>query len=258
MTGGVQMSERIHVQGMILSSMAIGESDKRVTILTTACGKISAFARGAKRPGSSLMAATEPFAFGEFELIEGRSSHTMVSAHITEYFEALRTDMTAACYGFYFLEFADYYGRENNDDLEMLKLLYHTVRALCKKQIPLRLIRCIYELRLMTINGEGPNTGACISCGKEEDTFYFSVRRSAALCSECVKKADAGAVLLGPAAAYALRFIVSAPLGKLYSFTVSDAVLDTLSEVIHQYVDRYVDRRFKSLEILSVMEAMPS
>ena len=203
------------------------------------------------------MAATEPFAFGEFEVIEGRSSYTVVSAHITEYFEALRTDVAAACYGFYFLEFADYYGRENDDDLEMLKLLYHTVRALCRDSMPRPLIRCVYELRLMTINGEGPNAAACCSCGKDAEPFYFSVRRRGFLCAECAGKADPSAEALRPAASYALRYITGAPLGKLYSFTVSEPVLRCLASLVGRYVDRYVDRRFKSLEILSVMEELP-
>ena len=251
------MSEKIRMQGMVLSAMPIGEYDKRVTILTTAYGKIGAFARGAKRPGSSLMAATEPFAFGEFELIEGRSSYTMVTAHITDYFEPLRSDVTAACYGSYFLELAAYYGRENDDDLEMLKLLYQTIRVLSRKSLPPQLIRAVYELRIMTINGEGPNVAGCVRCRRAEGPFFFSFRRNGFLCPDCAASADEGALKLRPALSHALTHIASAPIEKLYAFNVTDDVLEELSFVIGRHLDRVISHHFKSLDILSFMEDMP-
>ena len=62
--------------------------------------------------------------------------------------------MEAACYGSYFLEFADYYGRENLEAVETLKLLYQSLRALLKSAIPNRLVRAVFELKLMEINGK--------------------------------------------------------------------------------------------------------
>ncbi len=250
------MPEKIRIQGMVLSAMPMGEYDKRVTILTTAYGKISAFARGAKRPGSSLMAATEPFAFGEFELIEGRSSYTMVSARISEYFEPLRADVTAACYGAYFLELAAYYGRENDDDLEMLKLLYQTIRVLSRKSLSFKLIRCVYELRIMTINGEGPYVSGCVRCREETGPFLFSFRRNGLLCPDCASKTDGAAIKMRPAVSHALAYIASAPIEKLYAFNVTDDVLESLSGLISRYIDHMISHHFKSLDILSMMEDM--
>lgn len=179
------MAELVKVTGMVISTMAVGEYDKRVVILTKERGKIHGFARGAKRPGNSLMAAAQPFVFGEFMLLEGRSAYTISSVKVMNYFEEFRKDMDATCYGCYFLEFADYYGRENADDLEMLKLLYQTVRALCKKTIAYPLIRCIYELKIMAVNGECPQCFECACCHTTENLSVFSARYRGLLCEKC-------------------------------------------------------------------------
>ena len=104
---------------MILSVAPIGEYDKRVVILTKEKGKISAFAKGARRPNGPLAGACTPCNFGKFMLYEGRNSNTLQSAEIENYFAELRTDVEAAYYAFYFLEFADFYTREANDEREM-------------------------------------------------------------------------------------------------------------------------------------------
>ena len=80
---------------------------------------------------------------------EGRDAYSLVSVDVQNYFREITEDMEAACYGSYFLEFADYYGRENLEAVETLKLLYQSLRALLKSAIPNRLVRAVFELKLM-------------------------------------------------------------------------------------------------------------
>ena len=101
------MQEQVSVTGMILKAEPVGEYDRRVVILTKERGKLTAFARGARKQGSRLLAATAPFCFGKFQLYEGRSAYSMGEAVISNYFEGLREDFEQACFGMYFLEVMD-------------------------------------------------------------------------------------------------------------------------------------------------------
>ena len=135
------MQEFVKLTGIVLKTVPIGEYDRRVVILTKERGKISAFAKGARKPNSRLVAAASPFVFGEFKIYEGRTSYNIAEADIRNYFEGLREDFSAACYGMYFLEATDYYTRENNEEIEMLKLLYQSLRALLAKGLDRKLVR---------------------------------------------------------------------------------------------------------------------
>ena len=215
------MQEFICVTGMILKQTPIGEYDRRICLLTKEKGKISAFARGARRPGNRLAAATNPFSFGSFKLYAGRDSYNLSEADIQNYFQELMTDYVGAYYGMYFAEVADYYTRENNDEREMLKLLYQSMRALCAPALPNELIKCIFELKAIVVNGEYPGVP--------------NNRR------------------LDDSTVYAMNYIATSPIEKLYTFTVTDKVLQELCQIAEEYRKRFTDREFKSLEILKTL-----
>ena len=212
------MQDLCSVTGLILKAEPFGEYDRRVVMLTRERGKIAAFAKGARRQGSRLLASTNPFCFGEFRLYEGRTSYSISEAPIQNYFAPLREDFENACYGMYFLEVMDYYTRENNDEKEMLKLLYQSLRALCHKNLDNRLVRYIFEIKALALNGEYP--------GLPKDKSYEE------------------------STAYAAAFIVGTPVEKLYTFTVTEKVLEELQEITDEFRKRFIDRNFKSLEIL--------
>ena len=216
------MQEFLTLTGMVIKSEPIGEYDRRVVILTKERGKISAFAKLARKPNNRLMAPTNPFSFGKFRLYEGRSSYSLSEAEITNYFEELRQDYVGAYYGMYFLEICDYYTRENIDETQMLKLLYQALRALLSPSFDNRLVRCIFEIKAVAINGEMAQ-------------------------DEKIKG-------LGDTAAYTVDYIIKTPPEKLFSFKVSDNAIEELRRFCQGLCSSRFDRKFKSLEILENME----
>lgn len=249
---------QITVTGMVLAATSIGEYDRRVVILCRERGKIAVFAKGARRPNSALLGVTSPFSFGEFLVYEGRTSYTLVSASISNYFQELRTDVEGAYYGFYFMDLANYYAREANDETQMLKLLYQTMRALVNPRLPNRLIRYIFELKALCINGEAPQMFECVCCGDQgqEKKYTFSVKKGGMVCEGCRSAAN-GRIVDGrpllPSTSYTMQYIVSSPIEKLYTFLVKDEVLGELGQVVAEYLDEYLGKRFRSLEILEAI-----
>lgn len=251
------MNDFITVTGMVLSAMPVGEYDKRIVLLTRERGKICAFAKGARRPTSPFMAAANPFVFGSFTLYEGRTSYNLNQVSVTHHFAELAQAQPGIYYGYYFLELADYFGREGTDEREMMNLLYVTVKALLNSRIDNRLIRCVYELRTMAEQGMMPEVTQCAECAEElelsgEKEYFFSQDSHGALCRCCASKIP-DAQQISCAALYAMQYICLAPMGKLYTFGVSREVLGELEHHISLYTARNTDRRFKSLQILEMM-----
>lgn len=214
------MRETVTLTGIVLISAPFGDYDRRLVLLTKERGKLTAFAHGARKPGNPLMAASRTFSFGTFTLYEGRTAYNLQSAQISNYFEELSADIEAACYGSYFLEFSAYLSQENMEATELLKLLYQSLRALTKPSIPNRLVRRIFELKMLVIDGE------------------YTESPPGTVSESCT---------------YAWEYVVCSPSQSLYHFTLKEEVLAEFERVVEQSRRRYVNHEFKSLEILETM-----
>ena len=216
------MQDFVSVRGIVLKHTPSGDYDWVATIFTADRGKITAFAKGARKPSGRLSGTVEPFCFGTFKLFVGKNSYNIIEADIENYFEGFRGDLEGACYGTFFLELASYYSKENIEDRELLNLLYISLKALQKDSIPNKLVRCIYELKSLQIEGEYPGVPANMEI--QESTRY------------------------------ALSHIESSQLEKLYTFNVSDEVLGELCRVTSLYRSKFIDRTLKSMEMLATFD----
>ena len=211
------MKDSITANGIVLSTMPIGEYDKRLLLLTRECGKVSVFARGARRPNSPLIGAAVLFAFGSFELSEGRSAYSLRSAQIREHFDWVSQDMEALCYGSYFAEISDYYGRENIDGTEAVKLLYWALRALRNDKLSRPLIRRVFEMKAMQLEGE-----------------YFEEAKTE----------------LPEPARKAWRYVLENPQEKLFRFTLDAESEAAFGRAVEQMKQAFIERQFRSLQVL--------
>ena len=212
------MSEYIKVTGMVLKAVPVFENDKRVILLTSERGKVTVFARGAKKPSSRFLAATNSLCMGEFHLFEGKTAYNLGEVHITDYFDALRSDLEGALYGMYFADLIDYCCKENMGGNDELNLLYVTLKALSRDDIPNRLVQSLFEIKLMVIEGEFPGIRA-------EKPLMETTKNT-------------------------IRRCVTSPLSSLYSFSVSEDVIAELLRECDIYRESW-GHRFASLDILN-------
>lgn len=217
------MNDTVNATGIVLSSMPMGEYDKRLLLLTREFGKISAFAKGARRPNSPLVGAAMLFACGDFELFEGRSAYTVRGARIAEHFDYLTTDVEAMCYGSYFAEIADFYGQEGVDASEAVKLLYVALKALRNDKLDRRLTRRVYELKAMQEAGE----------------YFEKPPRE-----------------VGESAAKAWQYVLANPAEKLFRFGLGEEAYREFAAAVDDLRKRFMDRQFKSLSILEEIRLM--
>ena len=240
-------------KGFVLSSMPVGENDRRIVVLTKELGKTSAFVRGGAKPKSPLLAATNPFFFGDFEFYAGQNSLTLRSAKQQARFDEILKDLDDTYMGMYFLEVSGYFGNEAVDESERINLLYVALKALINQRTSRQLIRLIFELRTMMINGVYPDLFSCHHCGSRLDVNqenYFSPSDCLFYDSSCRSEIRGTAVSVTPYVLYALQFVLSSPVGQIFSFDLKNAALEDFSYIVKRLRARFFEHSFKTERFL--------
>lgn len=243
------MKEIITLSGVVLFSAPVSENDRRMVILSRERGKITVFANGCRKMNSRITAFTRPFTFARFNLYPGKDSYHLESAEMIESFEEITGDFDALTLGTYFLELAGYFSEENVEAQAEVDLIYLSIKALLKKNQSNRLIRAIFELKILSIQGIAPQVFECVMCGEKIKNGYLLASKHGIACKKCVPD-NSNLVYLNETATYAIQFVETTDIRKIYSFTLEQSITEAFCDAMKHYYKHHVNKHFKSLDML--------
>lgn len=117
-------------QGIVIKSYPFEETAKIVTLFTKDFGKISAIAKGAKRPTSKFGGRLEPLNVLDLSLAEGRNLDILSQCETIESFDGIRKNFNTLNSAFYFLKIILKATEERQKNLNLFKLLYYSLKKL--------------------------------------------------------------------------------------------------------------------------------
>lgn len=242
----------LKTKGLIIKEVNTGEADKIVTIFSRNKGRISALAKGARRPRSKLVAGTQFLSYGDYVLFSGRDIYSINSCEVVEPFYEIRNDIIRLTYAVHFIDIVTDVIQENQPASKVLQLLLNSLYMLSKTEREPELIARIFELRFLSIIGYAPFVSACIICGKVDfNAISFSFRKCGFICSNDICKTDDSfAHELSPGAAKAINYIVHCGADELFSFRLSEQVREELGKITKRYLRERLEKDYNKLDFL--------
>jgi len=238
------------VDGIVLSSKKI-EGNRILTILTGESGLVSAFANRAGSVRSRIAASTEVLSYSRFVLFSYRGRTVVDKADSNRIFFGIRKDYVSLCLASYFAQLSAELLAVDEPAHEPLRLLLNCLHYLEEGNRDRRLLKGLYELRLLTLTGFMPALVSCRFCSKyESEAMYFFPQEGDIVCSDCFgENQPEGGVKLSMGALSAMRHIIYSPVERLFSFALADGAQDELHRVCEGYLLCKAERRFSALDL---------
>ena len=171
---------------IVLGRVELGEKDRILTLYTRELGKLSAVAKGSRRPGSKLPGASEPFTYSKMLLASGRDLDIVSQADIRESFPNAKQDLRSVAYAVYMLELVSHFVDERDSNPDLFDTLLSSMYVLESGTDP-EITTRHFELKFPLQHRIQPQVGACARCSNEvsRERVAFSPSRGGIVCTNC-------------------------------------------------------------------------
>jgi DNA repair protein RecO (recombination protein O) len=232
----------VKVRGLVLKEYETGEADKRLLLLCKEKGRITVYARGARKPRSKFMAAAQIFTYSDFILAQGKGFYSLCQADVIESFYNLRTDYDRLCAAHSIAETCEATLLENSDCDTLLLLVLKSLSNLTKGKLPPTQIKSVFLTRFFDFYGLRPHSDECAVCGLPADEmqgkFFWGAEGL-----ECgIHTAENKRVIqLSQATAAAFSHILNSELSQAFQFTAHETVLEELRNASELFLKSHFD-----------------
>ncbi len=169
------MNESNTIQGIVLKRRDFMESDRMITLFTKQEGVIEIIAKGARKAGSKLAAASEPLFTGSFYIAKGKKNGYLTQFEPGVSYSKLRQDYDILTHTFSLLEIFSAVSIPGSIAPKCYDLLEEALNLLIEN-IPVLNVNLWTCVHLLELEGISPSWIQCISSKNilSEDPAWFS------------------------------------------------------------------------------------
>ncbi len=164
-----------------------------VTLFSRQFGRLSAIAKGARRPKGPFEGAIDLLAIGSMEVLRkpGDTLDLLTEAKLLRRFRGANKSLGRLYTGYYLAELLARWTDDDDPHPELYDLAVDTIQRIDGTHDPL--LSCLYfEIRMMRFLGHLPITATCASCGSAADRSMtrvpFVCEIGGVLCGQCRSK----------------------------------------------------------------------
>lgn len=238
------------VRCIVLDKTKLGEQDLILTMLCQSGERVSAVARGARKPGGRLASRCELFCEVDLLLAHGRGLEVVAEASLIDGHVGVRGDLARVSAASAVCEVARLTCFEDAEDPYLYPICSRALRACeeARDQARLDVVVSAYVFKVLAHGGWRPELSRCIACG-DEDVSYFSAAAGGVLCSSCARDVS-GAEEMGRSDLELVRALLRSTFDDLLGREVSLQSSTALVGLAHVWAATHLDARLRALEFM--------
>jgi DNA repair protein RecO (recombination protein O) len=243
---------------IVLKRIDLGEKDRILTIYAREQGKLSAVAKGARRPGSKLAGASEPFTYARMFLSTGRDLDVLSQAEIRESFPNVKQSMAGIAHAVYMMELVNSFVDERQPNPELFDTLLSAMYVLESGTDP-EITTRYFELQLLALLGYEPHFEACLRCKTtiSREKAAFSPALGGVFCPECGVPPNDAIWVPGAMVSY-IRALKNAEPQKLKHMKFPKGALRDLAITLRWHIRYRLEHELRSVDFIDAVAQFDS
>ena len=236
----------VRTEAVVLRHKDWGEADRILWLYTRKMGKVRAIAKGVRKIRSRKAGHLEPFTRVNLMLARGRDLLIVTQAETLEAYSNLREDLIHVGYAAYVVELLDRFTYDEDDHLQLYRLLNETLSRINSIENPTLPVR-YYEIHLLNLLGYRPQLFNCVHCESDiqPEDQYFSISQGGVLCPKCGPKfADASQISL-ETLKY-LRHFQRSSFSEIEQIHLTPQLNRNLETLMQQYFTYFLERNLNT------------
>ena len=159
-------------------------------------------------------------------------------------FYNIRTNLDKITYAIHITKIIQDVTTENENSYKILQLYLNTLYMISETDKNKDFITSIFKIKLLSLIGLKPQVEECVKCRKKENLNSFSIKDNGVKCKDCLK-IEKNAITISQSTLLALKFIITAPIKKVFNFNLKDESLNELKLLSNIYFNEKLEKEYK-------------